>query len=70
MTLRAYSFKDKKMMDIVSCIEFKKYVLPNGNTAIIVTGKTKTNNNVAAIMNNLKEASCKKYKKKSKTKSK
>jgi hypothetical protein len=60
MTIKAYSFVEKKKVAIVSNIKLQKKALPNGNVVTIATGLSKKGNKVAVLMENTKPKPCKK----------
>jgi hypothetical protein len=69
MTFQAYSFPEKKKVNIVSHLKLKDYLLPNGNTVVIASGKSKKGHFIASIVLNSKATTCADAKKSSTKKS-
>jgi hypothetical protein len=59
MSIKAYSFAQRKKVAIVTKPVFKQYALPNGNTVTFLTGKSAKGDKVSIIITNEKEKPCK-----------
>lgn len=60
MTFQAYSFREKKKVNIVSDLKLKDYLLKNGNKVVIASGKSKKGDFIASIVSNSKSTEVKK----------
>jgi hypothetical protein len=59
MAVKAYSLADHKKVKIVGHPVIKQYLLPNGNTVTMLTGKSAKGTKVVTIISNEREKACK-----------
>jgi hypothetical protein len=66
MSIKAYSLAEHKKVKIVGHPVIKQYLLPNGNTVTMLSGKSAKGIKVVTIISNEKEKPCKNKKPRSK----